>query len=161
MAEQQELDVEQIIREYLPQIAHMSLATATPDGRPWTTELHFAYDDDLNLYFCSSFESRHSREARANPCVAGTIVTQHFLNQNVRGIYFEGMIEQLEDVDERHPAYVAYEGRFHKGPQVVRAAREGGKARYYKITVSDFYLQDGYVSSPPQKLHLAWPKSGQ
>ncbi len=43
------LDIEKTIRNYLPQIVHMSLATHT-DGKPWVCEVHFATDNELNIY---------------------------------------------------------------------------------------------------------------
>src|SRR2546430_7154060 len=98
------LDIEKTIREYLPQIIHMSLSTCA-DNKPWICEVHFAYDDELNLYFASNKNSRHATEIRANLQVAGNIVTQHFLNQKARCVSFEGIAEQIEDIDENHPAY--------------------------------------------------------
>jgi hypothetical protein len=150
-------EVEKIIRGYLPQIIHMSLATCV-DGRPWTCELHFAWDDELNIYFGSAMSSRHCEEIRKNPHVSGTIATQHFMNQKTRHIAFEGTAEQIEDLSEDHPAFQAYHKRFNTPPQMVKAAQGEGKARYYKIRVSDFYLSDGYESNPPQKYHLEWKK---
>ncbi len=47
------MDVEKVIREYLPKVIHMSLATCV-DNRPWVCEVHFVYDDDLNLYWRST-----------------------------------------------------------------------------------------------------------
>lgn len=155
MSEQITLDIEKTIRGYLPQIIHMSLATCA-DNKPWASEVHFAYDDELNIYFCSSKASRHSTEIRNNPFVAGEIVTQHFLNQKTRCVSFEGTAEQIEDINEHHPAYVAYTKRFSANPPSVQAARDEGMARFYKITVSDFYVLDGYESSPPQKYYLPW-----
>ena len=44
--------IESIIRDYIKDIVHMSIATCV-DEKPWITEVHYAYDDDLNLYFIS------------------------------------------------------------------------------------------------------------
>lgn len=151
----QKINIEKTIREYLPQIIHMSLGTYA-DNKPWVCEVHFAYDDDLNLYFASSKNSRHATEIHQNPKVAGNIVTQHFLNQKTRCVSFEGTAEQIEDIDENHPAYKTYVQRFSANPPAVAAAQGEGMARFYKITVSDFYVSDSYESGPPQKLHLPW-----
>ena len=145
-------DTEQVIREYLPQIIHLSLETSE-DNHPWVCEVHFAFDDDLALYFVSDRSRRHCVELRANPKIAGNIVTQHHRHQKVRGVYFEGTAAELEDVDEHHPGVIAYNQRFTLPPQAVQAA---SAARLYKITVSDFYVFDGYVSDPPRKYHLPW-----
>ena len=148
-------EIEQIIRKYIPQVVHMSLATSA-DGRPWVCEVHFSYDDELNVYFCSSMQTRHCTEISKNPQVSGTIVTQHFLNQKVRGVYFEGHAEQLEVLEPDHPGFTSYSERLGKGPSFVQAAKAEGLARLYKITVRDFYLIDGYDHQPPQKFHLPW-----
>ena len=148
-------DVEKTIREYLPQVIHMSLATVS-GNKPWVCEVHYAYDDALNLYFVSGTNRRHSEELRNNAHVAGNIVTQHFLNQKVRGVYFEGTAEELGDIDEMHRAYQTYTKRYADSPQLVKIARAEGGARFYKVSVSDWYVLDGYVNDPPQKFHLPW-----
>lgn len=150
-----QFNIEKVIREYITQIIHMPLATCV-DNKPWVCEVHFSYDDDLNLYFRSTTERRHSKEISKNSYVSGNIITQHFLNQKVRGVYFEGHAEQLKDVNERHPAFVAYNKRFNIGPQVVQATHTKSEAHFYKIIVSDFYVLDGYSSDQPHKYHLPW-----
>jgi hypothetical protein len=149
--------VEAIIRQYLPQVVHMSLATCA-EGKPWVCEVHFAFDEELNLYWQSSQERRHSVEVDKNANVAGNIITQHFMNQKVRGVYFEGTAEKLEGVDEAHPGYVAYAKRYSKGPELLADWSKDGGARLYKIAVSDYYLFDAYANDPPQKFRLGWNK---
>lgn len=152
---EQDFDIEKTIRTYIPQVIHLSLAT-NADTRPWICQVHFAFDDKLNIYFCSSINSRHCQEIEQNPHVAGSIAAQHFLDQKTRCVSFEGTAERLEAIDESHPGYVAYATRLGKGPQLVQVAKREGSARFYKITVSDFYLVDGYEHHPPQKFHLNW-----
>ena len=149
------MNIEQIIRNYLPQVIHMSLATCS-DNKPWVCELHYAFDDELNLYFRSKRERRHSQELSTNPHVAGTIVTQHFLDQSVRGVYFEGKAELLENVDEHHIAYTSYCKRFGTGLEILEETKQETGHTFYKITVSTFWLFDSYESSPSQKYELKW-----
>lgn len=146
-------EVEQTIREYIEQVVHMSLGTSV-DNKPWVCEVHFATDDELNLYFRSDVTRRHSQEIAQNPHVAGNIVTQHFKNQRVRGVYFEGKAERLDDVDEDHPAYKATLARYGSAPKIHAAIDDEG-LRYYQITVTDWYLFDSY-KEPVQKYHLPW-----
>jgi uncharacterized protein YhbP (UPF0306 family) len=87
--------IENIIRQYIPQVLHMSLATVA-GNKPWVCEVHFAYDDSMNLYWMSTADRRHSQEIEKNPNVSGNIITQHFLNQKPRGVYFEGQAHKLE-----------------------------------------------------------------
>ena len=88
-------EIERIIREYIDQVVHMSLGTCV-DNKPWVCEVHFAVDDELNIYFRSVKNNRHGQEILQNPHVAGNIITQHFKNQKIRGVYYEGTAELLE-----------------------------------------------------------------
>lgn len=149
------MNIEKIIREYLPEIIHMSLATSA-DNKPWVCEVHFAYDDDLNLYFFSTTDRRHCEELRNNKFVAGNIVKQHAMGEKPCGVYFEGEAEQLEGVDESHIAYKTYSERY---PNFSHWANLGDGGRLYKISVNDYYVFDvtGKVQ-PPGKHHLPWGK---
>lgn len=149
------LDVEQTIKNYLPDIVHMSLATSR-DNQPWVCEVHYAYDDELNLYFHSLTSRRHSLEIADNPKVAGNIVVQHALGEKPRGVYFEGTAEALDDVDENHVAYKAYTGRFGTAKVQTNQAAGASPAKFYKITVKKYYLFDARESSPAQKYELDW-----
>ena len=97
------LNIEQAIREYLPGVVHMSLATSK-DNKPWVCEVHFAYDQELNIYFRSLASRRHSQEIAQNPYVAGNIVEQHELGQKVRGVYFEGKAHRVPE-EEIEPTF--------------------------------------------------------
>lgn len=149
------MDIEQKIREFLPHISHLSLATCQ-GNQPWVCEVHFVYDDQLNLYFRSKPDRRHSREIAANPNVAGNIVTQHGIDEKPRAVYFEGVCERLADVDENHPAYILYCGRFGTGPEILDESRAAIGPTFYKIAVKNFYLFDARESKPAQKYELHW-----
>lgn len=150
-----EQQIEQTIREYIEQIVHMSLATSI-DNKPWVCEVHFACDDELNVYFRSTTDRRHCQEIAQNPFVAGNIVTQHFKNQKVRGVYFEGSAELLGDIDENHPAYKATAARYGKASTIQAVSADNAAPRYYKISVANWYLFDSYGPAPVQKYQLPW-----
>lgn len=151
-------DVEGAIRKYLPNIIHMSLATSR-DNKPWVCEVHYAFDDDLNLYFRSLQSTRHGLEIAANPNVAGSIVTQHMAAEKPRGVYFEGIAELLQDVDKDHPAFVNYCQRFGTDTEILDDANTINGHKFYKVSVNKFYLFDSHESSPSKKYELAWNKS--
>lgn len=151
------MDIEKTIREYLPNIIHMSVASCA-DNKPYVWEVHYVYDDDLNFYFRSKPDRRHSIEVEKNPTVAGNIVTQHGLEDAVQGVYFEGRCEKLEIVDELSPAYTRYCERFGTGPDILAEATEDTGHGFYKISVDTFYVFDGRESEPAQKYELKWGK---
>lgn len=148
-------DVEKSIREYLPYVIHMSLATSK-DNKPWVCEVHYAFDEDLNIYFMSTPQRRHSLEIAENPNVSGNIVKQHGMKDKPRGVYFEGIAEMLTDVDERHPAYISYKSRFGIDKSDIVESRLETGHKFYKITVDKFYLFDAIESKPSQKYELEW-----
>jgi len=149
------MNIENLIREYLPTVLHMSLATSA-DNKPWVSEVHFAYDDELNFYFFSDTNRRHCEELRANKYVSGNIVRQHGADEKPSGVYFEGEAEQLEHVDTEDIAYKTYVERY---PNFHSWHNLGTKGRLYKIKVSNYYVFDvtGKVQ-PPGKHQLAWKK---
>jgi uncharacterized protein YhbP (UPF0306 family) len=81
------MDKEATLREYIDKTIHMSLATVS-GTTPWVCEVHFAYDNDLNLYFRSLKSRRHSQEIASNPNVAGNIIDKYGLEDAVVGVYF-------------------------------------------------------------------------
>jgi len=147
-------EIEAVIREYIPQIIHLSLATVK-DGRPWVCEVHFAYDDGLNLYFGSSANSRHAQELIANPHVAGNIVTQHHKNQKVRCVDFEGTARMLDAKQAEAVAFPVYTERFGAAKNLLDEIRKDGHMRFFKISVDSFYLFDSY-GDERKKHALPW-----
>lgn len=149
-----ETQIEQTIRGYIPQIIHMSLATVS-NNKPWVCEVHFAYDDDLNIYFVSSAKTRHAQEIAKNPYVAANIVTQHHKDQKVRCVDFEGMAEMLSGIEAEKTAYQAYVARYGSSEGLLNEIRKDGDTRFFKITVKDFFLFDSYGDTR-EKHHLPW-----
>lgn len=149
------MDIEKTIREYLPGVIHMSLATSA-GNKPWICEVHYAFDADLNLYFRSKRHRRHSIEIAVNQVVAGNIVAQHTIGEEVRGVYFEGRAELLTNVTETNPAYQAYCERFATGPDILEESHTENGHAFYKISVSTFYLFDSQESNPSHKYELPW-----
>lgn len=149
------MDIEQTTREYLPSVIHMSLATSA-HNTPWICELHYAFDDNLNLYFLSRSTARHSLDIHDNPLVAGNIIEQHDGNIKVRGVYFEGTAELLTNVDESHIAYKTYNNRFMCGPGILTETNTDDGHNFYKVSVKNFYLFDNRETNPGQKFTLPW-----
>lgn len=135
------MDVEKTIREYMGSVLHMSLGTCVK-GKPWVCEVHFVFDDELNLYWRSKPSRRHSQEIAQYPNVAGNIVEPHGPTTKPRGVYFEGSAELLSGITEASPEYQLFVDRLGLGPEIVAdaAAEDGNK--FYKATVADWYIFD-------------------
>ena len=148
-------DIEEIIRENICKSLHLSLATVSENG-PWVSEVHFAYDDNLRIYFRSKQSRRHSKEIEADSRVAGNIVRQHELDDPVLGVYFEGEAKRLENVTESHPAYVSMESRLGLKIEAIKDASQPDGHSFYEIIVSNWYVFGRFGADHGQKLKLEW-----
>ncbi len=149
------MNIEKVIREYLPDIFHLSLGTSK-DGKPWVCELHFAYDENLNLYFRSLTARRHSQEIASNSNVAGNIIKQFSLEDGVLGVYFEGIAKKLEPGEEQDIAFNSIQGRLKAGSEIMEEAKRPDGHQFYKITVDNFYVFGNLDGNSYQKYELKW-----
>lgn len=151
------MDIEKIIREYLPQLMHMSLATAQ-NNKPWVCEVHFATDDDLNIYFRSLALRRHSQEIAHNAQVAGNIVKQHALGEPPLGVYFEGTAKKLAAGEELDKAFACFKAKFAASETLLEEAQRPDGHQFYKITVSTYYVFGKLDDERAKKYELHWQR---
>lgn len=87
-------DTEKLIKEVLDSGYLMSLATVD-DGGVWVADVIYIHDDNLNIYWISDPDVRHSQAILNNNKVAGTI-TAIEKEDNELGIQFEGIAEKID-----------------------------------------------------------------
>lgn len=150
------IDVEQIVREYIDKTVHMSLATVS-ENKPWVCEVHFAYDENLNLYWRSTADRRHSKEIAANSNVAGNIVPAYDLETGCGGaIYFEGTAECITDETEIRKIFPAFKKCLHKTEEIIEDALSNDGHRIYKVTVKNWVAFGKFEDQPMQRYEIAW-----
>ncbi len=149
------MDVEKTIRENIDKTVHMSLATAS-HNKPWVCEVHFAYDDKLNLYWRSLKSRRHSQELAANPHVSGNIVRQFAVGELPLGIYFEGTAELLEADPDKASAFDCLKARLGVKDTVLEESKREDGAQFYKATASTWYVVGSFDGRPLEKYSLVW-----
>lgn len=131
---------EELIRKYLPTKNVMQLATAR-DNQPWSCNVHYFSDDDLNLYWISDPTRRHSLEIKDNPKVSVAIKIHENTKQEdyVIGITLEGTGELMPEFNEE--VAQAYCDKHSKGDSFVEEMREGKRPfKFYKLTPTNFVL---------------------
>ena len=149
------MDIEAVIREYIDKSLHMSLGTSR-DNMPWVCEVHFVYDEQLNLYFRSLKSRRHSQEIAHNPHVAGNIVKQHMVDEAGHGIYFEGTAAVIDDREERQKLLPIFQSRLGADESILEEAQREDGHQFYKITVAKWYAFGKFGQPSSQKYELAW-----
>jgi uncharacterized protein YhbP (UPF0306 family) len=150
-----DVNVEQVAREYVDKTVHLSLATVS-NAAPWVCEVHFAYDDNLNLYFRSLKSRRHSQEIASNPNVAGNIVDKYGLGEPVVGVYFEGTAQLLEAGEEQNLAAECLKNRLKIADDIVEEAISEDGHQFYKISVKNWYVFGRFGGTSGQKHKLEW-----
>ena len=149
-------EIETLVREYITKTVHFSLASVK-DGKPWVCEVHFAYDDDLNVYFRSLTSRRHSQEIAQNPYVAGTIVRQHELEEGCAGaLYFEGTAEIMTDETTRLAVMPFFQKQLGAKETILDDAKSKDGHQFYKITVKKWYLYGKFGQPKSAKYQLDW-----
>lgn len=88
-----EYDIKKLILEVLETGYLMSLGTQD-DGGVWVADVSYI-SDDLNIYWVSHQETRHSKAILAHPQVAGTI-TVNLPGQDNLGLQFSGIAQKIE-----------------------------------------------------------------
>lgn len=152
-----DIDVEKIVRDNIDKTVHLSLAT-TSGERPWICEVHFAYDEDLNLYYRSLATRRHSEEIAENPKVAGNIIDNYPLNAEIVGLYFEGNCQMLIDTADQEVAARCLSLRLKTDDDMVAEAAQDDGHKLYKIAVENWYVFGRFGQDRGQKYKLSWDK---
>lgn len=102
-----------VLRGFLAGQSTLALATAGErDGRPQVVPLFFASDDDFNLYWISSPDSRHSANIADWNDVAVTIFAQTWEWTGIKGVQIEGVATPVTGDDERARALAIYRAKF-------------------------------------------------
>ena len=131
-----------LIKKYLEEAKLMQLATSLGD-KPWVCSVWFAADKDLNIYWFSSTNRRHSKEVLKNPNVAGAIVLPHTPDDPPRGIQFSGVANVLEDGKEIEKVISIYSKRiFPKGKISEFMNNKEKPHKFYKIKPKQYVLFD-------------------
>src|SRR3989344_3594293 len=91
-----EIDLRNLIEEILYGSREMVLATCS-NNIPWASVLVFGHDTDLNLYWISFENTRHSKEIEKNPNAAATITKEPTGGGQDKGLQVQGLARELTE----------------------------------------------------------------
>ena len=100
---------QEFVREIITRNRYLSLAT-TAGEEPWVAPVEYLHDEQLNFFFFSTGESRHSRHIQQNPTVAFAIFDRTQpdytgdLSANLRGVQIRASARRLPS--EEYPEMV-------------------------------------------------------
>ena len=147
------MELKLLIKQYLEEAKMMQLATVR-DGKPWVCNVWFAADQDMNIYWFSSTNRRHSEEVSNDPHVAGAMCLPHTPEDKPRGLQFEGKAEMLTDEADVQKAMSVYIDRIYPKEKVDEFMAHAERPhKFYRIKPSLFVLFDvvNFPDNPRQE----------
>ncbi len=120
---------------------YLTLGTADPDGRPWTSPVYFAPAGDREFLWVSETGARHSRHLAERPQVSIVVFDSTVAPYHGRAVYAAEQAREVSgaDLDEALTAYPR-----PGGAGVTRLARADvtgpSPYRLYRATVSEMWV---------------------
>lgn len=134
------INIQDRVIEVLSKSHLMSLAIQDNEG-PWIADVIFVYDEDLNIYWMSDSDTRHSKAVVENGKVAGTITHTTRSKEPNFGIQFEGKAEKLPGTQfELLVKHLAKRG--YPVPKMSQAKKILDGDRWYKLVPTKMFLID-------------------
>lgn len=136
------MDTEKTIRQYLQSAKMMQLATVA-DDQPWCCSLFYAPDEELNIYWISLPDTRHSQAILSNNRVAATVAIAFTPGKPVVGVSIEGVAQIVDDPDETRQAIRQYATYCDRGDEWYEDYMAGKNPhKLYKLRPKLFVLFD-------------------
>jgi uncharacterized protein YhbP (UPF0306 family) len=134
--------IEELVRQYLPKFNTMQLATAA-DNQPWVCTVHYYCDEDMNFYWISDVNRRHSKEIKDNPKVTAYVLVHEDTQTEkyVIGMSIVGDVEVIKDKPDKE-IIDGYLRKHGKTKFVDNVLMTDGTDKFYKLKPSKIVLFD-------------------
>lgn len=148
-------NIEESIKAYVSQANIMQLGTSEND-QPWICTLHFYSDADLNFYWCSTTDRRHSKELAHNSKAACYVLVHENTPEEdyVIGVSVEGHAELVHggNVAAAAKGYVEKLGKDEATLQSILS----GEQPFYRLKAEQVVLFNNkdFPENPRQVLRL-------
>lgn len=141
---------------YLQSDAHTLQLATIANGKPWIATVYFVADENMNIYWLSWPDRRHSVELLANPNAAAAVVVK--ADPPVIGVQLEGEVELVADKDLIQKIMTLYIEKYQQGHRFHDNFLAGtNKHAMYRLTPEVIMLFDEvhYLSESPLEVPRA------
>lgn len=137
------MEIRPLVENYLQSARLMQLATVR-DGQPWVCTVYFVADEDMNLYWLSWPERRHSREVAQHDKAAAAVVVQDGGDRKpVVGIQVEGTVAEVTDEEAVKRISETYAQKYGQGKRFYKNFKTGTNRHHmYKLMPQKLVLFD-------------------
>jgi uncharacterized protein YhbP (UPF0306 family) len=126
-------DIQSLLRDYLQKPDVMQLATVH-DGQPWACTVHFYADENLQIYWMSTPERRHSLEVKDDKRVAVAVAIRAERDKPPIGVQMEGDAERIDDEEEMKRIIPLYAQKFDRSQTLLDEVLSGqNENRLYRL----------------------------
>ena len=141
-------------RALLDKNRYLTLGTADPDGRPWTSPVYFATEGERAFYWMSAADARHSRNLAERPQVSIVVFDSTVAPYHGRAVYATGEARGLSG-DDLDRGLEVYPGPSHRGGVPITRDDVTGLSQYrlYRATASDLWVLCPREPRQPCPLH--------
>jgi nitroimidazol reductase NimA-like FMN-containing flavoprotein (pyridoxamine 5'-phosphate oxidase superfamily) len=133
---------------------YLTLGTAGPDGRPWTSPVYFAPAADREFLWVSATDARHSRHIAERPQVSLVVFDSTVVPYHGRAVYASGEARELagDDLDRALRSYPRSNGR---GATAVTRDDVTGPSEYrlFRAVLSEMWVLCPREPRQPCPLH--------
>lgn len=91
------MNLVELARRTLDRVPNASLATVSPDGRPWNSPLYVAFDANFSFYWSSHVDAVHSLNIAAKPEILLVVFDSIASDQTGSAVYFRGKARELAE----------------------------------------------------------------
>lgn len=134
--------LEKHIRETLKDGLILTLSTVSAD-QPWAATLYYVADDNMNIYWLSKINTRHSQELAANPKTTAAIPLDADPSMPNVGLQVQGIAGYLGDPAEIESAIRLYANKFGNSEEFVQSILSGqDEHKIYKLQPKYIVLLD-------------------
>lgn len=92
------MDNKEIVQDLLSKGYLMSLGTLDESG-PWVSDVVYVHDNNLNIFWLSKVNTRHSKAIGKNKNVAATITLSNKSGEPNLGLQIEGVATKIDGED--------------------------------------------------------------
>ena len=136
-------DLSKQAKEIIARINYITIASVTPDSKPWNSPVFSAYDDDYNFYWGTHKDSQKAKNIAANENVFLVIYDSTVPPGTGEGVYVKAKAHQITKLEEVKKVFDLLKTRHATSFWDFAAVGEDGPIRLYKAIPEKVWMSDG------------------
>jgi general stress protein 26 len=135
-------DLSRRAKAIIQEIRYLTIASVTPEGKPWNSPVFGGFDQDYNFYFGTHKNSQKAKNVAANNNVFVAIYNSTLPPGTGKGVYIQGVATLLTDIDEIKRVYNLLKARHDNHFWEFEALDGTGPINLYKIAPLQAWMND-------------------